>query len=236
MSVVLLARVATVRSVRWRLACSEGVRSFASDTDDPVRSGERKRPRTAVTVGGMANGNEVPMTTKVCQATGCGNQARTLIGTCQQHRGSAAFFLRPEPGPLDSDCLVFVGQRDRKGYGRVQFDGRLQPSHRVTWEIMNGPIPDGLVVRHECDNAPCCNPDHLRLGTVADNAADMLKRGRQATGERNGSAKLTDDAVRAIRERYAAGGVTHRVLGAEYGVSPVVIGLIVRRETWKHVQ
>lgn len=65
-----------------------------------------------------------------------------------------------------------------KGYGQIG-DGRcLRYTHRVAWELVNGPIPDGMHVCHHCDNPPCCNVDHLFLGTDADNNADMIAKGR----------------------------------------------------------
>lgn len=68
--------------------------------------------------------------------------------------------------------------RTGDGYGRVSVACVSQPSHRVAWTLSNGSIPVGFVVRHACDNAPCCNPAHLILGTVSDNVRDMKERGR----------------------------------------------------------
>ena len=80
-------------------------------------------------------------------------------------------------------CVEFAGSRDRKGYGRIgvqlgfcRHETRL--AHRVAWELENGPIPDGLNVLHRCDNPPCCNTEHLFLGTLADNNKDMQAKGR----------------------------------------------------------
>lgn len=78
----------------------------------------------------------------------------------------------------EGDCLVFTGARDVKGYGRIGFKGRVVLAHRLAWEMVNGPIPDGLVVMHICDNPPCCYVDHLSLGTVGENNADRHAKGR----------------------------------------------------------
>ena len=77
-------------------------------------------------------------------------------------------------------CIEFTGSLNRKGYGRMWFNGKIAQTHRIAWEITFGPIPDGLQVLHHCDNPPCCNPSCLFLGTDADNTADMVAKGRGA--------------------------------------------------------
>jgi hypothetical protein len=85
---------------------------------------------------------------------------------------------------LRSDgCWLWSACVDEHGYGsfvRLQEDGshRLEGAHRVAWELTHGPIPDGLRVCHHCDTPPCVRPDHLFLGTQADNMADMQRKGR----------------------------------------------------------
>lgn len=82
-----------------------------------------------------------------------------------------------EAGP--DDCWEFQGCRGAKGYGRIHTPGGIKLAHRVSWEIHNGEIaPRGLVVRHKCDNPPCCNPNHLEIGTYAQNTEDAIVRGR----------------------------------------------------------
>lgn len=126
------------------------------------------------------------------------------------------------------------------GYGTATVAGRQMGAHRLAYQIVFGPVPDGLMVCHSCDNRACVNPAHLWLGTNAENMADMARKGRRrgiagTSGENCGAAKLTESQVREIRRRYAAGGVSQRQLGAEYGVSQMPISYIVRRVTWKHV-
>lgn len=77
----------------------------------------------------------------------------------------------------DGDCLVWTGATI-KGYGEVNYHGNVLYTHRVVWEHHNGPIPEGVEIRHSCDNPPCCNIEHLLLGTHADNVHDMFERGR----------------------------------------------------------
>lgn len=82
----------------------------------------------------------------------------------------------------ENGCLEFEGSRNRKGYGQIQSGrrgGGALLAHRAAWEAVNGPIPDGLFVCHKCDNPPCCNVDHLFLGTNVDNMRDMKEKGRQ---------------------------------------------------------
>lgn len=87
----------------------------------------------------------------------------------------------------DGECRVYASAADKDGYGLFQVHGYAMRAHRVAWMLWRGEIPDGMFVLHRCDNPPCCNPDHLFLGTSRDNIDDMLRKGRQAKGERHGS-------------------------------------------------
>lgn len=101
-------------------------------------------------------------------------------------------------------------------------------AHRAAYTLEYGPIPKGLMVCHHCDNPPCCRPDHLFLGTSADNLHDARRKGRLRT-------KLTDTNVRDIRAAYRPGSVTLETLSAMYGVSTMQISRVVRRIGWQHV-
>jgi hypothetical protein len=91
----------------------------------------------------------------------------------------------------------------------------------------------GLLVRHTCDNPPCCNPDHLLLGTPQDNANDMVARGRVriTAGEAHPNAKLTAAAVREIR----TGAADSKELARKFGVHRTLVSLVRRRLSWRHV-
>ena len=142
--------------------------------------------------------------------------------------------LRPNG---QTGCLEWTGGTTRYGYGRIRIGQRLYLAHRVAFIRAYGLIPEGQYVCHQCDNPACCNPEHLFLGTQFDNMADMYRKGREPNklGQKNPAAKLTDDDVRQIRKMYAAGGVSYSALGRKFGVSTVMIGLIVRREKWQHI-
>jgi hypothetical protein len=132
------------------------------------------------------------------------------------------------------ECWLWTGST-RRGYGSISFvghhGGRIS-THRFAFEQANGPIPDGLVVRHKCDVRLCCNPAHLELGTTADNNRDMLLRGRQARGSRHGNARLTEAQVADIRASLDA-GEKQTVLADRYGVSQAHISLIHRGAAWR---
>lgn len=149
----------------------------------------------------------------------------------------------------NTSCWAWSGSRDAHGYGRIygwhHRDGskRVMRAHRVAWELFNGPIPTGMHICHHCDNTQCCNPSHLFLGTPADNSSDKVAKGRQSRGparsattrgRMNGNAKLTDAAVRRIRERVSA-GESRVSIARSLGVDATTVSLVALRKRWGHV-
>lgn len=147
-------------------------------------------------------------------------------------RREARFWVKTER--VDG-CLVWTGARTPAGYGRVCFEGQMELAHRVAWRLARGPFDPRLDLLHSCDNPPCVDPDHLRLGTDAENVDDRRERGRSARmpGASNGRAKLTAADVLEIRDAYTSGGTSYRKLAARYGVVPRAIRLIVTGQTWR---
>lgn len=139
-------------------------------------------------------------------------------------------------------CWLWDGPPRHNGYGEIRINGRngkTLRAHRVAWEIANGPIPEGLCVMHKCDNRICVRPDHLSIGTVADNQADMARKGRAKgnpqKGEFSGHHKLTEKQVLEIRKRFANGETDKHILGVKFGVTRQSIHLIVTRRQWSHI-
>ncbi len=107
--------------------------------------------------------------------------------------------------------------------------------HRIAYLWANGPLRPGEIVMHTCDNPPCCRPDHLVVGSYADNVQDMLAKGRanNPNGERHAQAKLSDEDVRRIRK--LIGTVPAVDLAHHYGVNPSTIANIKAGRKWAHV-
>lgn len=138
------------------------------------------------------------------------------------------------------ECWPWTAATFPKGYGKIGRGGRAAgviEAHRASWLLAHGPIPDGLCVLHSCDNPPCVNPAHLFLGTLAENVADMMAKGRHrngvSRGEANGRAKLTAGQVDEIRGRARGGGESRAALARIFGVSWPTIDRIVRGTRWR---
>ena len=139
------------------------------------------------------------------------------------------FWAKVDVGAPDS-CWEWTAARSHR-YGVFSRGGRgggMHHAHRVSWEIANGEIPPGMVVRHICDNPPCVNPSHLQIGTHEDNMRDMAQR------ERGWHTRLTAVDVSAIRSLVSS-GVRHADIAIRFGTSKSNISMIATRKTWRHV-
>ena len=131
-------------------------------------------------------------------------------------------------------CWEWVGW-SKEGYGRISIGKRVfRFVHRISWELHNGPIPDGLCVLHKCDNTKCVRPDHLFLGTKGDNNRDRHKKGRSAShaGEKNGRSKLSEQDVAEIRRLFVPWKYRYSDLAKQFGVSHSTINAILNGRTW----
>ena len=142
---------------------------------------------------------------------------------------------RPELG----QCWEWTATISEKGYGLFRISGanrRYEPAHRFSWILINGEKPAELFVLHHCDNRRCVRPDHLFLGTAADNTADMMSKGREARiyGDQHWCSKLTSQQVAEMRRRYAdkSRRVTIKALAEEYGTSYSNANYIVNYRSW----
>lgn len=153
-----------------------------------------------------------------------------------QHHGLTErerFFRRV--GKLDSGCWIWLGSLNT-GYGQFRReDGSIILTHRYSYLLHNDSAIDGLVVMHKCDNPRCVNPEHLMLGTQAENVKDMIVKGRDKKrslpGESHGMSKLTDDLVREIR----ASTETGPAIAERLGIATSTVYDVRNRKLWKHI-
>lgn len=133
-----------------------------------------------------------------------------------------------------STCWLWTGKPDKAGYGYVnRGNHRCIFAHRASWIITRGPIPFGLFVCHKCDVPLCVNPEHLFLGTQADNIRDMIAKGRMPVGERRYNAKLTQDVVDRIRQMKFVDGIRAKDIAAKTGVGSRQVGKILTGRSWR---
>jgi hypothetical protein len=150
------------------------------------------------------------------------------------------FASRTKP---EGDCLVWTGHRDGAGYGRLgskKFPG-LNFAHRASWHLAHGAFDHSLRILHRCDNPGCVKPEHLFIGTQADNVADMVAKGRlvppaKRFGAANPLARLTDAEVREIRRSVSSGECSQIEAARRFSVSPMTVSRAVRRQSWSHVE
>lgn len=124
----------------------------------------------------------------------------------------------------NNSCWEWLGKPISSGYGQLEFKGIRYLAHRLAWILINGEIENGLQVLHDpdiCSNKLCCNPSHLRLGTIAENHQD------------SDFAKLTRDQVQEIRALYSTNNYSLAELASIFGVHFTNISAIVNWRSWK---
>lgn len=140
-------------------------------------------------------------------------------------------------GGPGGECWEWHGGRKPTGYGRLWHEGKHCYVHRLSFELFVGPIGD-LHVLHRCDNPPCCNPEHLFLGTHADNMTDRDAKGRASggrlCGDANGQSKLTEADVIEVHRRLARGD-RQVDIASRFGVSKSLVHLIKNGRLWGHI-
>ena len=142
-----------------------------------------------------------------------------------------------------NSCMEWQGARSPSGYGEIKIQGKKYNTHRVVYRIVCGVFDYSLWVLHKCDNPPCCNPDHLFLGTRSDNMKDCFKKGRLThiynkrptqTAQKNHMAKLSKSRINFIRKHYKPRdekfGAT--ALGKRFNVSKGRICDVVHNRTY----
>ncbi len=132
------------------------------------------------------------------------------------------------------DCWRWRASTKVGGYGKIaDDDGRIQSAHRIAYRLVFGDLSPGLVVCHRCDNPGCVNPQHLFVGTQAENLRDMRNKRRDnpPRGSRHPKARLDEALVARVR----ADVRSHRRIAKDYGIGKSTVGMIKAGATWTHV-
>lgn len=150
--------------------------------------------------------------------------------TIEDHLNDNVF---PEP---NTGCWLWSGSLSPDGYGVMSIKGKTVRAHREVYKYFkNSAITPDVFICHSCDTPSCVNPDHLFEGTPAENSQDMVNKDRQARGEKNGRAKLTESDVKEIRRIRAENPKLRQVdIAQMFGVSQVMISYVLISKNWNH--
>lgn len=124
-------------------------------------------------------------------------------------------------------CWQWQANRPDGRYGKIKWRGKSRSAHRIAYELTHGPLPEGALVCHRCDNPPCVNPAHLFLGTNRENTRDALDKRRRIIGTRHYNCKLSDDDVREIRalgQALSLGKLAARFHVSKQSISRIIHG------------
>lgn len=142
---------------------------------------------------------------------------------------------------MSGKCINHTFKCRGIGYGYLQHEGKQVLAHRLAYcraHSLSLEDISGQVVRHKCDNPKCVNPDHLEIGSQADNMTDKVQRGRVLRGEHIGNSKLTQDQVSEIKRLYKkrSKAFNQYQLAKRFGVSQSQISMIVGGKRWSHTE
>lgn len=183
---------------------------------------------------------------KLCSVNGCSSKVKSR-GYCHNHyeqmRKSGELKTKGKNIKIDfvideNGCFNCISHsKNSDGYSQMTVKKKTIKIHRFVYEEMFGSIPQGLVIRHKCDNPNCINPEHLETGTHADNMMDMTKRGRAVyvKGSRSGQAKITEQDVREIKRLLHKNKMKQTDIAKVYEISNSTLSAIKYGITWKHV-
>ena len=160
------------------------------------------------------------------------------MGDLEELRSKLLDRIIKSPGPLSSSCWIWTSSLFNKGYGCMQWDGKNQPAHRLSYIAFIGPIPAGLYCLHHCDVRNCINPSHLYTGTGQDNSDDMRRRNRvnPVNGENHGMVVLTKEQVSEIKYLALEGHLTQREIADAYGAAQGQVSNIKLGKNWPHIE
>lgn len=183
---------------------------------------------------------------KICSVSYC-NKPQNRKDLCEMHymrlrRHGSLHYTKSSAKKLDfivteSGCFECTTHKKLStGYYLMMYNHKRTSLHRYVYEEMFGEIPEGMVVRHKCDNRGCINPEHLELGTHKDNSRDMIERGGSLKGTKNPNAILTEEDVKEIR-RLAFMGFKRKDICEMYGLKNINnVTSIKYGHSWSHVQ
>jgi len=186
---------------------------------------EHGRDGRIYSLGMKASAGNRPLAEREVARLNSGEIARPAKRTTKEK-----FEARVSPEP-NTGCWLWAGAAFVQGYGELKVGAKKWKASRLSYELYKGAIGSRLHVLHRCDVPLCVNPDHLFLGTDADNTRDKVSKGRHLRGTDCRNAKLSDAAVREIRSSQEGDWA----LGRRFGVNPSVIYQVRARKRWRHV-